>query len=72
MMMELKRTIRTVIQVVVPLAVVLPEIVEASGINESLPWVAVLLAASAGLTRVMAIPAVQKWLMWLNTDESRE
>lgn len=69
MKVEWKRTIRTVVQVVVPLAVVLPEIVEASGVNDSLPWVAGAIAGSAALTRIMAVPQVQKWLLWLNTEE---
>jgi hypothetical protein len=72
MLMEWKRVIRTVVQVVVPLAVVLPEIVEASGVNDSLPWVAGAIAGSAALTRIMAVPQVQKWLLWLNTEEDAD
>jgi hypothetical protein len=72
MKMEWKRTIRTMVQVVIPLAVALPEIVEASGVNDSLPWVAGAIAGSAALTRVMAVPQVQKWLLWLNTEESTD
>lgn len=69
MKLEWKRVIRTIVQIVLPLAVALPQIVEASGINDALPWVAGMLAVSAGLTRVMAVPAVQRWLFWLNTEE---
>lgn len=72
MLMAWKRTIRTVVQIVVPLAVVLPEIVEASGVNDSLPWVAGAIAGSAALTRIMAVPQVQKWLLWLNTEEDAD
>ncbi|MER7691576.1 hypothetical protein [Streptomyces sp. NPDC097610] len=54
-----KRAIRTVIQGVVMFAVALPAIVTASGIPESLPWVAGALAVAAGLARVMALPAVE-------------
>lgn len=72
MLMEWKRVIRTVVQVVVPLAVALPEIVDASGINDSLPWVAGAIAGSAALTRIMAVPQVQKWLFWLNTEEDAD
>ena len=57
-----KRAIRTVIQGVVMFAVALPAVVTASGIPESLPWVAGALAVAAGLTRVMALPAVEQLL----------
>jgi hypothetical protein len=72
MKVEWKRTIRTVVQVIVPLAVALPEIVDASGVNDSLPWVAGAIAGSAALTRIMAVPQVQKWLLWLNTEEDAD
>jgi hypothetical protein len=65
-----KRTARTVLQTTVGVAVVLPGIVEASGIPASLPWVAGALAVAGGLARVMALPAVQALLPgWLRTDE---
>lgn len=65
---EAKRTARTVLQSAVALAVVLPAIVDASGIPATLPWVAGALAAAGALTRVMAIPAVQNLLpTWLRT-----
>lgn len=57
-----KRAIRTVIQGVVMFAVALPAIVSASGIPESLPWVAGALAVAAGLARVMALPTVEQLL----------
>lgn len=57
-----KRTVRTVIQGVVMFAVALPAIVSASGIPESLPWVAGALVVAAGLARVMALPAVEQLL----------
>ncbi|MBB6415846.1 hypothetical protein [Streptomyces sp. AK010] len=57
-----KRTVRTVIQGVVMFAVALPAIVAASGIPESLPWVAGALAVAGGLARVMALPAVEQLL----------
>ena len=57
-----KRTVRTVIQGIVMFAVVLPAIVTASGIPESLPWVAGALAVAAGLARVMALPSVEQLL----------
>ncbi|MEU9426228.1 hypothetical protein AB0D87_25875 [Streptomyces sp. NPDC048342] len=64
-----KRTLRTILQATVGVAVVLPGIVDASGIPASLPWVAGALAVAGGLTRVMAVPAVQALLPgWLRTD----
>ncbi|MEF9883438.1 hypothetical protein [Streptomyces sp. P9-A4] len=57
-----KRTIRTVLQTTVALALALPAIVAASGIPAALPWVAGALAISGGLARVMALPAVEALL----------
>ncbi|MDX3063404.1 hypothetical protein PV518_14635 [Streptomyces sp. ND04-05B] len=54
-----KRTARTVLQGIVGFAVALPAIVDASGVPESLPWVAAGLAAAGGLARVMALPSVE-------------
>ncbi|MDT9689379.1 hypothetical protein Q5762_13745 [Streptomyces sp. P9(2023)] len=65
-----KRTARTVLQSAVALAVVLPAIVDAADIPATLPWVAGALAAAGALTRVMALPGVQRLLPgWLRTDE---
>ncbi|WP_372408376.1 hypothetical protein [Streptomyces luteireticuli] len=67
---ETKRTLRTILQTAVALAVALPAIVEVSGIPASLPWVAGALAVAGGLARVMALPAVQVLLpRWLRTDD---
>ncbi|MEX2985333.1 hypothetical protein [Streptomyces sp. C36] len=63
-----KRTLRTVLQTAVALAIVLPAIVDAAGVPATLPWVAGALAAAGGLTRVMAVPGVQALLpSWLRT-----
>jgi hypothetical protein len=69
-----KRTVRTVLQTAVGIAVVLPAIVSASGVPESLPLAAGALAVAGGLARVMALPGVQALLpSWLRTaDGSRE
>ncbi|MFD8010311.1 hypothetical protein [Streptomyces sp. NPDC058955] len=65
-----KRTARTVLQTAVALALVLPALVDASGIPASLPWVAGALAVAGGLTRAMAVPAVQLLLpSWLRTEQ---
>ncbi|MCY0959591.1 hypothetical protein [Streptomyces sp. H27-H5] len=57
-----KRTVRTVIQGIVGFAVALPAIVDASGVPESLPWVAAGLAAAGGLARIMALPSIEALL----------
>jgi hypothetical protein len=64
-----KRTLRTVLQTAVGLCVLLPTVVDAAGVPDTLPWVAAALAVAAGVTRVMALPAVQALLpAWLRTD----
>ncbi|ANW22216.1 hypothetical protein [Streptomyces clavuligerus] len=54
-----KRPIRTVLQTAIGLAAMLPGIVEASGIPQTLPWVAGALAIAGAITRVMALPVVE-------------
>ncbi|MFI7500528.1 hypothetical protein ACIBVL_18880 [Streptomyces sp. NPDC049687] len=64
-----KRTLRTVLQTAAGLCVLLPTAVDAAGIPDTLPWIAGALAVAAGVTRVMALPAVQNMLpAWLRTD----
>ncbi|WP_406439431.1 hypothetical protein OHB00_30475 [Streptomyces sp. NBC_00631] len=64
-----KRTLRTVVQTAVGLCVLLPTVVDAAGIPDTLPWAAGALAVAAGVTRVMALSAVQALLPgWLRTD----
>ncbi|WP_204339317.1 hypothetical protein, partial [Rhizobium ruizarguesonis] len=59
-----------ILQSALGLAVVLPAIVDASGIPAALPWVAGALAVAGGFARVMALPGVQRLLPgWLRTDE---
>ncbi|MFE4548271.1 hypothetical protein [Streptomyces sp. NPDC056785] len=66
-----KRSVRTVFQTTVGMSVMLPQIVSASGVPESLPWVAGSLAVAGGLARVMALSGVQALLPgWLRTDVS--
>ncbi|MFF4168588.1 hypothetical protein [Streptomyces sp. NPDC001744] len=65
-----KRTARTIVQTAVALAVVLPAVVDASGIPATLPWAAGALAVAGALTRVMALPGVQRLLpSWLRSGE---
>ncbi|MEU7280440.1 hypothetical protein AB0A69_16875 [Streptomyces sp. NPDC045431] len=63
-----QRTARTILQSAVGIAVVLPAIVDASGVPATLPWVAGALAVAGGLARVMALEAVQRLLpSWLSS-----
>ncbi|MGW0560456.1 hypothetical protein ACWDZ4_07430 [Streptomyces sp. NPDC003016] len=63
-----KRTARTVLQSAVGIAVVLPALVDASGLPATLPWVAGALVIAGALTRIMALEAVQKILpSWLRS-----
>jgi hypothetical protein len=65
-----KRTLRTILQTTLGIAAVLPAVVGASGIPQALPWVAGALAIAGGITRIMAVPAVQALLpSWLRTDD---
>ncbi|CAM5609225.1 hypothetical protein GCM10010329_17450 [Streptomyces spiroverticillatus] len=64
-----RRTLRTLVQTTLALAVTLPAIVDASGIPAALPWVAGALAVAGGLSRVMALPGVQSLLPpWLRAE----
>lgn len=54
--------VRTVFQAVVGFAAMWALMVEAMGLDETLPWVAASLAVTGAITRVMAIPAVNQWL----------
>ena len=69
-----QRVLRTIVQVVIPsflsFAVVLPLIIDASGIpvtSELYAWLIALAAGvtavAGGISRVMAIPAVNAWLV---------
>ncbi|WP_327376189.1 hypothetical protein OG393_20920 [Streptomyces sp. NBC_01216] len=64
-----KRTLRTIFQTAIGIAAVLPALVDTAGLPQSLPWVAGALAVAGAVTRVMAIPVVQRLLPgWLRTD----
>ncbi|WP_030383618.1 hypothetical protein [Streptomyces sp. NRRL S-241] len=68
-----RRTLRTLVQTTLALAVLLPSIVGAAGIPASLPWVAAALAVAGGTARVMALPGVQDLLpSWLRTAPHRD
>lgn len=58
-----RATIRTFFAAFITLAAIAPLIVEATGLNQgTLPWIATVLAVCAGVTRVMALPAVELFL----------
>jgi hypothetical protein len=64
-----RATLRTAVQWIVGVAPMLPAIVHASGIDESLPAVGGAISISLGITRVMALPGVeaflQRFVPWL-------
>lgn len=57
-----RATVRTVFQAGLALAASLPLIVEASGVPETAAGVGAALAVAAGVTRVMALPAVNDFI----------
>ncbi|MCX3061867.1 hypothetical protein [Streptomyces beihaiensis] len=64
-----KRTLRTVLQAALGLCVLLPVIIDAAGIRQTIPWAAGSLAVAAAVTRVMAVPGVQALLpRWLHVQ----
>ncbi|MDJ1136205.1 hypothetical protein [Streptomyces iconiensis] len=68
-----RRTVRTALAWLLSLAAALPGIIDASGISESLPWVAGGLGVAAAVTRVMALPSVDTLLpAWLRKDAPQE
>lgn len=58
-----RRTLLAIVGFVVVMAPAVPEIVRAiGGTWVALPWVAGAIAVAAAITRVLAIPAVERWL----------
>lgn len=70
-----RATIRTVFQLVVSLAVGLPFIIEAAGLSEAAPGVAVSLAVATAITRIMALPwteeFLERFIPWLSAEPRR-
>jgi predicted TIM-barrel enzyme len=67
---DARRTLRTVLQPIVGIAAATPLILSASGIPDATPGYAVLVAVSAGVCRVMALPSVNALLpSWLSVDQ---
>ena len=67
-----RATVRTAFAVVVALAAMLPLLIAAAGVDETLPPVAGALAIAGAVTRVLALPAVETFLAqfvpWLAAD----
>lgn len=63
-----KRTLRTVVQTLVGLCVLLPSAASSSGLTATLPWAAGAVAVAGALSRLMSLPGVQALLpSWLGT-----
>lgn len=61
-----RRTIRTILAVVLALAAGLPLLVHTAGLPDTLPGLGTILAVAAAITRVMALPQVNAWMpSWL-------
>lgn len=68
-----RATARTAFQFLLAAAVLLPFIVEASGLDPQVyPWLGGILAVAAAVTRIMALPQVEAFLRrfapWLAAD----
>lgn len=57
-----RTTVRSLFQAVVGFAAIVPLLVQAAGIDQTLPLVASGIAVSAAITRIMALPGVEAWL----------
>lgn len=57
-----RATVRTLFQLAVALAAILPALVDASGLDDTVPLLAGALAIAAAITRVMALPSVEAFL----------
>ena len=68
-----RATIRTAVAVVIALAAMLPALVDASGLDDTWPPAAGALAIAGAITRVMALPVVDRFLArflpWLSADK---
>ncbi|MFD6889307.1 hypothetical protein [Streptomyces sp. NPDC059957] len=68
-----RRTARTIVQTVLALASGLPLIIDASGIPQTAAGVGIALAVAGAITRVMALPVVDRLLpAWLRTGPDRD
>jgi hypothetical protein len=69
-----RATIRTAFAFIVGLAAAWALIIQAAGLGPGIPWVATSLTVAAGITRVMALPAVddliRRFVPWLAPDKA--
>lgn len=64
-----KRSLRTAVQSLLGLCVLLPAVFGSADLAGALPWAAGAVAVAGGLSRAMALPGVQALLpSWLRTD----
>lgn len=68
MSVELKRTLRTFVQIVVFAAIALPTVVDSTGLDDATPGVAVALGVALVVTRAMQSPEARPVLRWLGLD----
>lgn len=68
-----RRVARTMLATLTALAPILPTVVDALGVPRTLPVVALLLGAAAGVTRALALPQVEVFLRrhapWLSAGD---
>lgn len=68
-----RATVRTAFAFLIGLAASWALIIQTLGLGPDIPWVATSLVAAAGITRVMALPAVdnliRQFVPWLAPDK---
>lgn len=57
-----RSTARSIVQAVIGFVSMWAVIVEAIGLDPTLPWVAASLSVTGAVSRVMALPQVEEWL----------
>lgn len=57
-----RRTLRTAVQLILGLLAALPLLVESGDLPSTLPGLGVALTVSTVVTRLMAMPGVERWL----------
>lgn len=71
-----RSTVRTVFQALVGLVVILPVVLVEAGVSDIVVGGVSVLGVSAVVTRLMALPAVEKWLgrflPWLAADPHKD
>ncbi|MFC7217078.1 hypothetical protein ACFQLX_02655 [Streptomyces polyrhachis] len=64
-----RRTARTLVQTLLGLAAALPLLVDAAGVRDTTAGIGTALAVAGALTRLMALPSVQRATPeWLRTE----